>query len=223
MILQRKYERDKLIMDKKELAKDKQIQLYLLLLVILLIVIFDGVSLLLVKKIYRDHFKKNLKIIKENEEIINQYAYQLKELKLKENQTIESSKEKIGKLNQKILLLANENREIRENICVNAVFLLDQLKKNALIVKRMSKNEKSQIFEYVDLLFGNYVSRLRKEYELTENNIMLATLLKIGFSSKELMFVLDCEMNSVFKMKQRLKDKLHLCNKDSLEEFIALY
>lgn len=223
LTMQRKYDRNKLVMEKIRLEQEKQIQLYLLLSVILLIVIVCFISLFLLKKVYKEHFKKNLKIIKENEKVMSQYAYEIEQLKQKENQTVETHKEKIGKLNQKIQLLTNENKEIRENICVNAVFLLDQLKKRTLIVKRMTKNEKLQISEYIDLLFGNFVSRLKMEYELTENNIMLAILLKIGFTSKELMIVFDCEMNSVFRMKQRLKDRLHLDNESRLEEFIALY
>lgn len=223
LTMQRRYDRNKLVMEKIRLEQGKQIQLYLLLSVILLIVVLCFISLFLLKKVYKEHFKKNLKIIKENEKVMNQYAYEIEKLKQKENQTVETHKEKIGKLNQKIQLLTNENKEIRENICVNAVFLLDQLKKRTLIVKRMTKNEKLQISEYIDLLFGNFVSRLKMEYELTENNIMLAILLKIGFTSKELMIVFDCEMNSVFRMKQRLKDRLHLDNESRLEEFIALY
>ena len=221
--IQRKGEKNKLIAEKKQIEQDKQIQLYFLLSVILLIIILSGSFFLLLKKIYRKRFRKNLRIIKENEQTIKNYMFRLEELNQKTKSTMKDDKEKFGKLNQKILLLTNENRAIRENICVNAVFLLDQLKKGTLIVGRMSKEEKSQIFEYIDLLFGNFMSRLKAEYELTENNMMLAALLKIGFTSKELMIVFDCEMNSVFKMKQRLKDRLHLSSESKLEEFLALY
>ena len=223
LTLQKKYEHDKLILINKQLEQKKQIQLFFLLFIIMLVIIISGISFVLLKGMYKRKFKKNLSIIKDNEVIIKKYIYQIEELKLKTNQKIEYDKEKIGKLNQNILLLINENKAIRENICVNAVFLLDQLKKRALIVKRMNKEEKTHVFEYTDLLFGNFLSRLRKEYELTENNLMLVALLKIGFSSKELMFVFDCEMNSVFRMKQRLRERLHLSNNNNLEEFIALY
>lgn len=221
--LQQKYASDKLIMMNKQIKQDNQIQFYLFLSCVLSLIIIGIGIVFYGKRIYKERFRKNLRIIKENERIINQYAYELDALKQRANLAAESDKEKIGKLNQKILLLSNENREIRENICVNAVFLIDQLKKSTLIVKRMSKTEKSHIFEYVDLLYGNFISRLRAEYELTENNIMLAALLKIGFSSKELVFVFDCEMNSVFRMKQRLKERLHLDGESKLENFVTLY
>lgn len=220
---QRKYDRDKLIMTNTQLKQKKQNQLYLFLLFGLLLIIVSGAVILSYKKKYRKRFRKKLRIIEDNEQTINRYIYQLEELKQKETLELKNYKEKIGLLNQKILLLTNENKEIRENICVNAVFLLDQLKKRKLIVKRMSKEEKTQILEYVDLLSGNLLSRMRKEYEFTENNLMLVALLKIGFSTKELMFVFDCEMNSVFRMKQRLKERLHLSNENNLEEFITFY
>lgn len=223
LTLQRRYERDKLIMEKRQLEQENQVHIYLFVLILLAVIIVCLTSFLIMKKIFKEHFKRNINIIKENENIINQYVYQLEDLKRKENEVVKNHKEKIGKLNQKILLLTNENKAIRENICVNAVFLLDQLKKRTLIAKRMTKNEKAQIFEYVDLLFGNFISRLKSEYELTENNIMLVSLLKMGFTSRELMFIFDCEMNSVFRMKQRLKERLHLSSDSKLEEFIALY
>lgn len=223
LTLQRRYERDKLIMEKRQLEQENQVHIYLFVLILLAVIIVCLTSFLIMKKIFKEHFKRNINIIKENENVINQYVYQLEDLKRKENEVVKNHKEKIGKLNQKILLLTNENKAIRENICVNAVFLLDQLKKRTLIAKRMTKNEKAQIFEYVDLLFGNFISRLKSEYELTENNIMLVSLLKMGFTSRELMFIFDCEMNSVFRMKQRLKERLHLSSDSKLEEFIALY
>lgn len=223
LTLQRKFESDKLRLNNKQIEQEKQTQLYFFLFIIFLIATLSGIFFLFMKRVYKERFKKNLTIIEGNMERMNQYIFELDVLKQKENLLLETTKEKIGKLNQRILLLTNENKAIRENICANAVFLLDQLKKCTLIVKRMTKEEKSQVFEYADLLFGRFITRLRSEYELTDNNVMLAVLLKIGFTSKELMLVFDCEMNSVFRMKQRLRERLHLNPEIKLEEFIALY
>ena len=62
----------------------------------------------------------------------------------------ETNREKIAKLNQKILLLESENKKISENVCVNGVYLLEQLKKEKLIVKNMTNQEKEQLLEYID-------------------------------------------------------------------------
>ena len=144
-------------------------------------------------------------------------------LKQKAGETAETNREKVGKLNQKILLLESENKKIRENVCVNGVYLLDQLKKEKLIVKNMTKQEKEQLLEYMDLIYGNLISRLKKDFKLTSGNLILIALLKVGFTTTEFMFTFDCEMNSIFTKKRRLRESLNLDTTDKLEEFITLY
>ena len=151
------------------------------------------------------------------------YVYELDVLKQKTGETAETNREKVGKLNQKILLLESENKKIRENVCVNGVYLLDQLKKEKLIVKNMTKQEKEQLLEYMDLIYGNLISRLKKDFKLTSGNLILIALLKVGFTTTELMFTFDCEMNSIFTKKRRLRESLNLDTTDKLEEFITLY
>ena len=168
-------------------------------------------------------FRKNMQVIKENECMIKRYVYELDVLKQKAGETAETNREKVGKLNQKILLLESENKKIRENVCVNGVYLLDQLKKEKLIVKNMTKQEKEQLLEYMDLIYGNLISRLKKDFKLTSGNLILVALLKVGFTTTELMFTFDCEMNSIFTKKRRLRESLNLDTTDKLEEFITLY
>lgn len=168
-------------------------------------------------------FRKNMQVIKENECMIKRYVYELDVLKQKVGETAETNREKVGKLNQKILLLESENKKIRENVCVNGVYLLDQLKKEKLIVKNMTKQEKEQLLEYMDLIYGNLISRLKKDFKLTSGNLILIALLKVGFTTTELMFTFDCEMNSIFTKKRRLREILNLDTTDKLEEFITLY
>ena len=168
-------------------------------------------------------FRKNMQVIKENECMIKRYVYELDVLKQKAGETAETNREKVGKLNQKILLLESENKKISENVCVNGVYLLEQLKKEKLIVKNMTKQEKEQLLEYMDLIYGNLISRLKKDFKLTSGNLILIALLKVGFTTTELMFTFDCEMNSIFTKKRRLRESLNLDTTDKLEEFITLY
>ena len=155
--------------------------------------------------------------------MIKRYVYELDVLKQKAGETAETNREKVGNLNQKILLLESENKKIRENVCVNGVYLLDQLKKEKLIVKNMTKQEKEQLLEYRDLIYGNLISRLKKDFKLTSGNLILIALLKVGFTTTELMFTFDCVMNSIFTKKRRLRESLNLDTTDKLEEFITLY
>ena len=223
MALQRRYERGKLILEKQQVEREKERQFYFWLSVVLLIILFCLISYFIIKKKYEKRFQKSMQIIAENEKMIQRYAYDLEIVKQKEGEVAEKNKMKIGKLNQKILLLENENKQIRENVCVNGAYLLGQLKEQKLIVKKMTRQEKEQVLEYMDIIHANFISRLRKEYDLKNGHLMLAALLKIGFTTNDLMITFDCEINSVYRSRLRLKEKLHLGDKAKIEKFIALY
>lgn len=223
MALQRRYEKGKLILAKQQLEREKEAQFYFWLSVVLFIILFSLISYFIIKKKYEERFQKSMQVIAENEDMIHHYAYELEKLKQKEGEVAENNKMKMGRLNQKILLLENENKKIRENVCVNGAYLLGQLKENKLIVKKMTQQEKQQVLEYMDIIHANFISRLRKEYDLKDTHLMLAALLKIGFTTNDLMTTFDCEMNSVYRSKVRLKEKLHLGEKTKIEKFIALY
>ena len=223
MTLKHKYEREKIILDKRQLEHEKELQLYSLLLVMLLIMLLCFILYLFIKKKYEKRFRKSMQIIAKNEEQIQYYAYELGVLKQKEGEIAEKNKIKIGKLNQKILLLEIENKKIRENVCVNGAYLLGQLKEKKIIVKKMTQQEKEQVLEYIDLIHANFISRLKKEFDLKDSHLILAALLKIGLTSSDLMITFDCEINSVYRNKQRLKEKLGLEAKDKVEEFITSY
>lgn len=223
LTLQRKYEKGKLLLEKQQVEHEKKIQFYFGMVIVLFIILLCLVLYFLLRKKYKEMFRKNMQVIKENECMIKRYVYELDMLKQKAGETAETNREKVGKLNQKILLLESENKKIRENVCVNGVYLLEQLKKEKLIVKNMTKQEKEQLLEYMDLIYGNLISRLKKDFKLTSGNLILIALLKVGFTATELMFTFDCEMNSIFTKKRRLRENLNLDTNDKLEEFITLY
>lgn len=222
LFLQRTLKNEKLTLENSQLRLEKEKQKYVIALIALLILIFVSACFYVLRKKYEKRFQTNLNTIRENEQTMQKYICQLADLKRK-NKENEINSQDIAKLNRKIVLLISENKKLRENTCVEAVFLLDQLKKGALIVERMSFEEQSHIYDYLDLLFGNFISRIKNDFQLTKNSLLLVALIKIGFSNKEIMFVFDCEMNSVFRMKQRLKERLNIVKEKSLEEFITLY
>lgn len=227
--IQQKYETDKLMMENRLLAQEKQIQLYILLLVSVLLVALGVILYKVIKKQYRKIYKKRLKkriekelrTYEENELAIRQYVLQIEELKQREVLSIENAREKIGKLNQKIQILVNENKEIRENFGVSAPYLLSKLKKGLLLVENMTPQEKLDIFEYIDLLSGNFATQLQESYKLNENNLLLAVLTKLGFSIAELCIAFDCEETSIYKKRQRLKKQLKLGKKNDLDMFLS--
>lgn len=231
--IQQKNEADKLVVENKLLMQEKQILLYFWLLLSLSFIVVGFVAYQEIKKQYRKSYRKRLKrfmekelkTYQENEKIIEQYICQIEELK-KCNQQAQKGmlsevlvKEQIGILAQKIQVLKNENKEIREHSQQGALFLLGQLKEGNLNVKKLSEEEWLNIFGYIDLLSGNFVTNLRQKYKLNEHNLMLAVLIKLGFSTAELVAAFVCEENSIFKKKQRLKEKLHLGKQDDLNAF----
>lgn len=253
LIIQRKYETAKLQMEKKLVENEKRKQLYFWISISSLLVASGIFFYFWMKKQYRKIYRKRLKLhvqraletIEGNERVIGQYICQIEDLKQKEdvaarvaeqqmdslNQRIseleikneESVKEKITKLNQRIQMLVTENKAIRNDSCAVGLYILEQLKKELLVVENMTQKEMSQVFEYMDLMFGGLVSHLRKEYGLNDNNLMLAILVKLNFTSVELMFVFQCEKNSIFKKKQRLRDKLSLKSDDELEKYLTFF
>lgn len=253
LTIQRKYETGKLKMEKTLLEHEKQRQLYFWISMSSLLIVFGVFFYFGVKKqflrIYRKRLRvqieKNINTIKENERVIGQYICEIEELKQKGdiatrvaeeqldnlNQKIselkleneESAKEQIAKLKQKIQILISENKAIREDSCTSGIFVLGQLKKKLLIVENVTQKERLQVFEYMDLMFGGFVSKLKTDFGLNDNNLILAILVKLNFNSNDLMTVFQCEKNSIFKKKQRLKDKLNLKTDDDLDKFLTFY
>ena len=72
-------------------------------------------------------------------------------------------------------------------------------------------------------MFGGFVSKLKQEYKLNDNNLILAILVKLNFTSVELMTVFQCRKELDFQEKQRLRDKLHLNSDDELDKYLTFY
>jgi tetratricopeptide (TPR) repeat protein len=219
LALQKKYEADRLIMENSQIRLEKENQAYFYSVIMLII---SGVSFWLIKR-YKKKNLRNIEALRRNERILKEYACRITGLELEGEQEREAKKEVIGKLNRKILELTSENKRIRDNSCVEALFVLGELKEGKLIVENMKMSERQSIFDFLDLVYANFVSRIKTDFELTKGDLLLAALIKLGFSSKQLMIVFDCEMKSVYKSKQRLKSHLKLEKEDSLEEMIAFY
>ena len=219
LALQKKYEADKLVFENKQIKLEKEKQAYFYLVVVLLI---SGVSFSLIKR-YKKKNLRNIEALRINEKIIEEYACRITEFKQKEEWEQKAKKETIGKLNRKILELTSENKKIRDNSCVEALFILGELKQGRLIAENMSATERQNIFDFLDLVYANFISRIKADFDLTKGELLLAALIKLGFSNQQLMIVFDCEMKSVYKNKQRLKSHLLLRKDDALEQMIAFY
>lgn len=219
LTLQKKYENEKLRMENEQIKLEKKSQFSLILLIAVLMV----VAVMIIRSKYRKHFQRNIDLIRKNQKEIEEYAFRIDEFKRKSEQEQLAKKKNIADLNGKIILLTTENKELRENTCIKASCVLEQLNKGNLIVQRMTAEEKQNLFDFMDLIFADFISRLNESYTMTKTDLILSALLKVGFTTNQLMFVFDCERNSVYRMKLRLKEHLCMDKEKSLEEFIIFY
>lgn len=221
--LQNKYENDKLILENKQIRLENEKQTYFYLFLFVFILGLGIIAFFLVRKRYRTKLLRNVEIIENNNAIINRYACRIAELENVSLQECQAKQEEIGILNRKILCLIAENKRVCENSSVDALFVLEELKQGNLIISNMTIAERQHIFDFLDLVHANFITRLKQEFDLTKNELLLAALLKVGFSNKQLMIVFDCEMKSIYKNRQRLKADLGLTKNDSLEQMVMMY
>lgn len=195
--LQNKYENDKLILENKQIRLENEKQTYFYLFLFVFILGLGIIAFFLVRKRYRTKLLRNVEIIGNNNAIINRYACRIAELENVSLQERQAKQEEIGILNRKILCLIAENKRVCENSSVDALFVLEELKQGNLIISNMTIAERQHIFDFLDLVHANFITRLKQEFDLTKNELLLAALLKVGFSNKQLMIVFDCEMKSI--------------------------
>lgn len=219
LALQKKYEAEKLIMENRQIKLEKENQTYLYLFIVLFI---SGLGFYVIKK-YKKKNIRNIEALRKNEKTIEEYLYKIARLEQKEEREQEAKKETIGKLNRKILDLTLENKKIRNSSSVEALFVLEELKQGRLVAERMTASERQSIFDFLDLVYANFISRIKTDFDVTKGELLLAALIKLDFSTKQLMIVFDCEVKSIYKSKQRLKSHLRLNKDDSLEQMIAFY
>lgn len=221
--LQSKYKNENLILENKQIKLEKENQMYLSLFVVALMVGIAIAVCVFLRKKYQKLVLRDVELIRSNNLIIEKYACKIAELESANVYEDKVRKEDIGKLNRKILCLTTENKRLRENTNVDALFVLEELKQGRLIVENMTISERKHLFDFMDLVHADFVTRLKKDFALSKNELLLAVLLKIGFSNKELAYVFGCEMKSLYKYRQRLKQSLMLDRKESLDQMIMLY
>lgn len=221
--LQSKYENEKLVLENKQMKLEKENQTYFYLFLFMVLAATSVIIVVGIRRFYKKQIVRNAEIIKSNTLKIEKYACRIADLENAGMQGHEAKREEIGKQNREILFLTTENKQLREKSSNDALCLLELLKQGKLIIENMTDSERQSIFDFLDLVHADFIVRLKKDFKLTKNELLLAALLKMGFSNKQLMIVFDCEQKSVYKSRQRLKQSLGLGKEDSLEQMIMLY
>lgn len=226
LVIQQKYEKRELFIENKLIKEKKQIQMYLGIAIFILLVVFCFIFYSWIKKQYRNNYKKHLKEyaaktseeIETNKRIIEQCSCQIEELQLQDIQMKEEAKSQIGKLKQQIVILKNKNKETDNT--QDGIYILKELMTSKLIIPSMNKTEKMLLFECIDLTQEKFATRLREEYDLNEKELLLAIFVRLSFSTELLAYIFDCDQNSIYKKKTRLKSSLHLGKEDDLDKFL---
>lgn len=126
---------------------------------------------------------------------------------------------------QKQQLLDTVEEEIKDITKLGDKTIQKRLKVlNKLIRKETSTKEEWQNFtQTFEIAHPSFFSRLQQHCpELTEKDLKLAALLRLGFDSNELALILNITSNSVRTARMRIRKKLELDEK-SLSEFMRTF
>lgn len=167
--LQNKYENDKLILENKQIRLENEKQTYFYLFLFVFILGWaSSLSFWLGKGIEQNCcvMSKLLEIIMQ---LLIDMLVELQNWRMRAYRNVRL-KEEIGILNRKILCLIAENKRVCENSSVDALFVLEELKQGNLIISNMTIAERQHIFDFLDLVHANFITRLKQEFDLTKMN-----------------------------------------------------
>ena len=159
--------------------------------------------------------EKTIDLHAAQEKIIEKETALDKELSQREKMRSEySSKE--AAMRKEIL---RHSEIIRKMEQLNKMSQQDKIQSRSVV---LSDEEQDNLAEIVNICYNNFTDRLWKKFPtLTEADISLCCLIKIGTSNSNMLYLLDTSKVALKKRKNRLKhDKMGMNENDSLDEFI---
>lgn len=170
--------------------------------------------------------KEQLYTKKVEEKILQEQLQEDKEAQQQLQLNLESKDFELTKqtlyLLQKRQLLDKIVDELKEIAKLDSPSVKDRLKDLVKAVrKEMSTREEWQNFtQTFEMAHPGFFNRLQLRFpELTDNDLKLAALLRLGFDTKELAAILNITPDSVRKARTRLRKKLAL-DEETLTEFM---
>lgn len=157
------------------------------------------------------------KRVKNNESLFlaKQQIYQLKEIVTKHDKQEDENNE----INKKLRIALVEQLDIIKKVSLLEGFLSDGdgaklsgkvvlQKVNKIIYKSTEELDWSAFFQSVNALYDDFLIRLAQAYpSLTEDEILICCLLKIGLSNEEIRLLLKSTPNIVQKKKSSIREK----------------
>jgi len=175
------------------------------------------------------------KTLRENEIAIKESQNKIMELEIKNNDIksevlknqIEYKNKEIQNFafhiidkNDFILNIQNKLKEARKNL--NSLNAKQELQKLITMInaKMLLERDREEFLAYINQINDNFYYKLNQKYpDLTEGEIRIASLLRIGFSSKEISSILHITPKSVDTNRYRIRKKLNIDSTENLNEF----
>lgn len=146
----------------------------------------------------------------QQEKLENELEYKKKELM----QFSLNLKEKIN--------LVEEIKNLLDDVKLNQVPNPKTIKKVNLLLQYTANNQQLEIEKRIEEINSSFFYKLKTTYpKLSQDDIKLASLLLLNFSSKEISNVINIEPKSVDMKRYRLKKKMNLDSKVDLKVFLG--
>lgn len=182
------------------------------------LLLFISVGLFLFFKYRKKQQKQNDVIITKNEEL-NSKINTLEDTQLINQQQLLFKNILVNEKQSFLKSLLEDLKDLsKESNAKNRLKILNLHKKIQTNIKSDSGEEFEYYFDKVHPNF--YKSMTEKGFVLSKNEMRLAALIKLNFSTKEISDITKKSINTIYMAKSRLKTKLNLNKEDSLYNYI---
>lgn len=201
---------------------------YYFLLFTMLIILFSGIVIYYLKRKKDRQIAEKRRAILEGEKKIIEIELDSKKLKEKEmEQELEFKSKQLSThalhMMQKNKMLQEVKTQMEEMITHSKIENKPDLRKiNRLLDNNIKTDKEWKLFKlYFEELNHDFFNKLKQiNANLSQNELKMCALTKLGFNLKETSSLLNVSTNTIKNARYRLKLKLEIGKDDSLKEFI---
>lgn len=180
------------------------------------------------KKKFQQKVEEYTQSINKNQEIINDHVACISNLREHADFLKSQNQQYLQKIDDySHLTKQNEDRVIKLEKLTNQnlplrnreAFLLDYINKHVELFMMLRENPRSvdwiHLYESLDILHNGFCSRLKNEFpSLTEMDLQVCCLIKIGLTNSQIANILCISDSSVTKRKYRIRERMSQCKEE---------
>lgn len=168
------------------------------------------------------YLSRKSSVLIEQENTVLMYKHRLQELEISANkQQLVLTSEHIIAKNKLINEMEARLNILIENHSQNQHLQKESIKEEFSNIKILTEDDWDSYLRHFEKSFPSFLGRIFKEFpNLTQGELRLFILIKVGFSKNEILSILGISKEGVRKAQQRLRKRLGLEETDNLEEFI---